>query len=379
MTNTYLQYGIDSDLATKLAGIGISKTTFEKTSNKNLREKYGLSENEIEIVKQAITRQPIDKNVIEDLLKNTNYTCCICKGIKSKSYIIHHIDDYSVSQDNGYHNLAVLCPNDHDLAHKKGKSLTLKLTQEQVINAKYEWEKQVSELNILQASKNGNIFEVDFLNIPRIIELYIELFKVTPTSKYTDELLSKDLITNKGLINNDMISQLNSNPETPFIFFAPYGSTLLRFHYFEVFQKILKYLDFKDLDSLLNKTSIKKGIIGEYCFYVGGLYSSRLPSEIKEDTEFIKFHLRKKKFIVEWLVDPKYFCSSSAKCRTFQRNTYMIYGKIRNVYIQEIEGINKIIIDIRPYCFGLPELQKHRTPWIAFKDQVDEILDDDND
>lgn len=377
--NTYLQYGVDSDLATKLSGIGIPKTTFERTSNKNLREKYGLSENEIEIVKQAITRQPIEEKVIEDLLKSSNYTCCICKGTKSKSYIIHHIEEYSISQDNGYHNLAVLCPEDHDLAHKTGKSLTSKLTQEQIINAKYDWEQKVLELNILQASKSGNIFEVDFLNVPRIIELYIELFKVTPSSKYTAELLSKNLITEKGLIDNDTISKLNSNPDTPFIFFAPYGSTLLRFHYFEVFQKILSHLDFKDLDTLLNKTSIKKGIIGEYCFYVGGLYSSKLPSEIKDDTEFMKFHLRKKKFVVEWLVDPKYFCSSSAKWRTFQRNTYMIYGKVRNVDIQEIDGIKKIIIDIRPYCFGLPELQKHRTPWVAFKDQIDEIFDDEND
>ena len=81
---------------------------------------------------------------------------------------------------------------------------------------------------------------------------------------------------------------------------------------------------------------------------------------------------------VGWLVDPKYFCSSSAKWRTFQRNSYMIYGKVRNVYIQEIEGVKKVVIDIRPYCFGLPELQKHSKPWVAFKDLVDDIFDDKN-
>lgn len=376
MTDTYIQYGVDSDLANKLISIGIPKTTFEKTSNKNLKEKYGLTKNEIEIIKEAITRQPIDKDVVEKLLENSNYTCCICKGTKSKSYIIHHIEEYSVSQENDYHNLAVLCPDDHDLAHKKGKSLTLKLSADQIMKAKYKWEEKVLELNIQRASKSGNIFEVDFLNIPRIIELYIELFKTTPTSNYTSQLLAQNLLTEDGLINDERIKELNNTPSTPLIFFAPYGSTMLIFHYYAVFKKILNHLEFKDLDTLLNKTSIKKGIIGEYCFYVGGLYSSRLPQEITVDSDFMKFHLRKQKFIVEWLVDPKYFCSSSAKWRTFHRNMYMIYGKVRNVNISEIDSVKKIIIDVRPYCFGLPELEKNRKPMIAFRNQVDEIFDE---
>jgi hypothetical protein len=377
MIDTYIQYGIDSDLATKLGGLGIPKTTFEKTSNKNLREKYGLPDNEIEIVKQAITRQPIDKETIEILLSNSNYTCCICKGTKSKSYIIHHIDEYSISQNNKYYNLAVLCPDDHDLAHKKGKSLTLKLTEEQIYTAKDKWENQVKDINIQKASKSGNIFEVDFLNIPRIIELYIEIFKTSPTSKYTEVLISHELLTDNGLINELKIQEVNNNPSTPLIFFAPYGSTTLKSHFYEVFKKILNQIEFKDLDSLLNKNSLKNGIVGEYCFYVGGLYSSKLPTQINDDSDFMKFHLSKKKFIVEWLVDPKYFCSSSAKWRTFQRNIYMIYGKIRNVNIEEIDGIKKIIIDIRPYCFGLPELEKNRKPMIAYRNQIDEVFEDD--
>jgi len=326
----------------------------------------------------AITRQPIPKDVVEKLLENSNYTCCICKGIKSTSYIIHHIEEYSTSQSNNYHNLAVLCPDDHDLAHKKGKSLTLKLTVEQITNAKYNWEKKVIELNIQKASKNGNIFEVDFLNIPRIIELYVELFKTTPTSNYTHQLLSLNLLTSNGLINEEKIKEINTEPAMPLISFGPHGATMLKLHYYEIFKKLLHHLEFEDLDTFLNKTSIKKGIIGRYCYYVGGLYSGRFPDEIMIDTEFMKFHLRKRKFVVEWLVDPKYFCSTSSKSRTFQRTIYMIYGRIRNVNIAKIDGIKKITIDIRPYCFGLPEIEKNREPMIAFRDQVDELFDDDD-
>lgn len=375
MVETYIQYGVDSILANKLGAIGIPKTTFERTSKKNLREKYDLTDSEIDIIKHAITRQPIDNDVVMQLLYNSNYTCCIYKGVKSSAYIIHHINEYSLSQDNDYQNLAVLCPDDHDLAHKKGKSLTLKLTGEQIIDAKYKWEEKVVELNIQKASRTGNIFEVDFLNIPRIIELYIEIFKTNPTSVYTNELISKKLIDGNGFINNDGIKEVNGNPTTPFLFFAPYGAAILRFHYYEIFKKILSHIEFKDLDVLLSKESIKNGISGEYCYYVGGLYSSKMPDEITTRSEYMRFHLSKRKRIIQWLVDPKYFCSTSAKARTFERTTYMIYGKIREVEIVEIDGERIVRIDIRPYCFGAPELRKNRAPLIAFRNQLDDILD----
>jgi hypothetical protein len=123
---------------------------------------------------------------------------------------------------------------------------------------------------------------------------------------------------------------------------------------------------------------VKGGIIGEYCFYVGGLYSSKLPSSISDESEFMKFHIQKKPFSVEWLVDPKFFTSSSAKWRTSNRTIYMIFGKIRNVDIKEIDGKKQILIDIRPYCFGLPELQKDRKPSIAYRHMFDEMFDEND-
>ncbi|THF51734.1 HNH endonuclease [Flavobacterium supellecticarium] len=378
MEETYIQYGVSSDLAQKLKLLGIPKTTFEKTSNKNLREKYFLPDDEIILVKELIKRQPIREDIIEKLLENSNYTCCICKGTKGKSYIIHHIEEYSTSQNNEYHNLAVLCPDDHDIAHKKGKSLTLKLTENQINNAKYKWEEEVKRRNIEKASKNGNIFEVDFINIPRILELCIELFDKIPNTRYTEQLLSLGLITIDGGINETKLSEVNENPTTPLIFFAPHGAAILKAHYYEIFQKVLMHLNFIDLDLLLNRNSIKSGIVGEYCYYVGGPYSSKLPNPITKDCELMRFYFKRKPFIVEWLVDPKYFSSSSAKHRTNHRNVYMIYGKIRNVNIEIRDDKQHIIIDIRPYCFGLPELRKHRVPDIAYRDKYDDIFDEND-
>lgn len=378
MSKIYMQYGVAKDLAEKISQLGLPKSTFEKTSIKNLCARYELDFEEVKLVKELIKRQPIDEHTIDTLLERSNYTCCICKGVKGKSYIIHHIEEYSISQNNEYLNLAVLCPVCHDTAHKKGKSLSLKLTEKQIHTLKAKWEHEVEKINVEKASKNGNIFEVDFLNIPRIIELSRELFLEAAKTEHTQELIKNNFIDSENNLNICKIANIAKNPNTPLIFFAPLGSSMLTFHYFDIFKKIITHLNFKNLDSLLTKSSIKTGIIGEYCYYVGGLYSSILPDNINGETKCMKFYISKRHFKVEWLVDPKYFVSSSAKCRTSQRTVYMIYGKIRNVNIDTIDNNKKITIDIRPYCFGLPEERINRTPTIAYEKEIDDIFDDDD-
>jgi len=100
MMNTYIQYGVSIVLAEKLEALNLPKNTFEKTSNQNLTDKYGLDLDEIKNIKKLIKREPIDEDILQQLLENSNFTCCVCKGTKSDSYIIHHIDAYSSSQDN---------------------------------------------------------------------------------------------------------------------------------------------------------------------------------------------------------------------------------------------------------------------------------------
>ena len=118
MKETYIKYGVPSDWAYQYELIGISASTFKNTSKENLLTKYKISEEQIDFVKNCLTRQPIDNQTIQELLDNNSYICCICKGKKSGAYIIHHIVEYSISQDNSYDNLAVLCQIDHDLAHR---------------------------------------------------------------------------------------------------------------------------------------------------------------------------------------------------------------------------------------------------------------------
>ena len=114
LEKTYIKYGVPSSWAIEFEKIGLSVATFKKTSKKNLFDKYGIPIIQIYFVKNCLTRQPIDDVLVQTLLENNGFTCCLCKGQKSDAYVIHHIVEYSKTQDNTYPNLAVLCPNDHD-------------------------------------------------------------------------------------------------------------------------------------------------------------------------------------------------------------------------------------------------------------------------
>lgn len=369
----FLNYGVPSNWVDNYIDLGLTISAFRNTTKKNLIERYGISENEVTFVKRCLTREPIDSNTLQSLLERNNFTCCLCKGTKSSSYIIHHIEEYSKTQDNDYGNLAVLCPNDHDEAHKQGKSLTNIITPDNILKAKEKWEKQVENENVRRASLNGDILEIDFLNIDRILELYSNTVGDTPKSRYSDKLLSLGALTKDGFLNMEFIKRHNEHPENPLKFFGGYGAWDLRLHYFDLFNQCIKYLDFMDLDSLLNKKTVTNGnIVGKYCYYVGGLYGKNPDTALKSSNEMTHLYLRRKPFFVEWKVDPTLLVSSTARSRMSDRTVYLIYGLIRNV--GEIERNNEklIHIDIRPYAFGTPDVTKNRIPIVHYlKNQND--------
>lgn len=165
ISEKYIQYGVSSEIALDLAKKKISLTTFKNTSAKNLIDKYDLELHIIEFVKNCIIREPIPEETIQLLLDNSNYVCCLCKS-NNNGYIIHHIVEYSINQDNSYANLAVLCPNHHDFAHRQGIALTNRITVEQIIESKRKWENEVQKKNDLSAKLSKS--EFDNLDLSKI-------------------------------------------------------------------------------------------------------------------------------------------------------------------------------------------------------------------
>lgn len=177
LKDTYIQFGVPSNWAHEYELTGIPAATFKVTSKKNLLLKYQIPENQIKFVKHCLVRQPIDEAIVQKLLQNSKFVCCLCQGQKSNAFIIHHIIEYSISQDNTYSNLAVVCPNDHDLAHRSGIALTSKISEKQIRAAKINWEKQVINENKAQAINKplrGKIKDWKEINPYKELQSYTE-------------------------------------------------------------------------------------------------------------------------------------------------------------------------------------------------------------
>ena len=146
----FLQYGVSQDLGQRAVDAALTVTKVRAASQKDLVAK-GFSKDEARALKEAVARQPIDEEILLLLLDRSNYLCNCCKGHKGQSFIVHHIEEYSVSQDNSYENLVVLCPTDHDLAHRSPNQLTLTITPDMLRTSKANWEVEVERRNAERA------------------------------------------------------------------------------------------------------------------------------------------------------------------------------------------------------------------------------------
>ena len=57
MMTTYIQYGISNELSEKLDMLGIPVSTFRATSKTNLIKRYGLSSDEIDLIKENANKR----------------------------------------------------------------------------------------------------------------------------------------------------------------------------------------------------------------------------------------------------------------------------------------------------------------------------------
>ena len=369
LSATFIQYGVPSEWANLYAKKKLSVNTFKNTSQKNLTDRYGISKEQIRLVKPMLKRIPIEEGILQELLHNNRFVCCMCRGTKGPSYIIHHIESYADSQNNSYYNLAVLCPADHDLVHKEGKHITQKITKEQVRKAKERWEEEVERLDVQLSARNLEITEVDFLNIPRIVPLYQQIFKKLPETEESDILQRIKALNPSGELNPTFIKKHNTKRTyTPLNFHGPSGAYLLSSHFTDAFKQILSELEFLDLDDMLNSKFIRENeLVNKFCFFVGGLYVKTEENALTDGLPLTKLHFHRRQFSVEWLVDRTYMVSNSSLARLSRRGQYLIYGRIRNVDQIMIKDKKGVHIDIRPYLFGIPSKQKSRTPGIHYK------------
>ncbi|MDR6711259.1 hypothetical protein J2W83_000849 [Pseudomonas hunanensis] len=238
-----LGYGVSLDLATRAQDKGLNLQTIRSLKVQDLVSNYGFTHEEVKEIRVCIKRRAIPQEIIELLLRRSNYLCCLCKGDKGRSYIIHHIVPYAETQDNSYDNLIVLCPNDHDLAH--GAGLTMKITAVNLRKSKLAWEVEVQEANARRAAQLIEVNEhtVDFINIRRMEQLSLQVLGEIPETRYTRSLQDAKILNNRRSFDQKYVRDNYSGRNYLFDYITHYEAE----HYKEILEKVATTVQFVDL------------------------------------------------------------------------------------------------------------------------------------
>lgn len=370
--DTLLQYGVASDIATKAASAGLTVTKARSLSQKDMVSKFGLSGAEAKTLSHCVRRAPIEDHIVQTLLERSNFACNVCKGQKGLSYIIHHIVEYEKTQDNTYNNLVVLCPVDHDLAHQGG--LTLRLTESQLRITKAKWEQQVEAANAQRAAQliEVNDDAIDYINVKRIEELCVRLFKKVPSTTLTASLRRASILDSGGSFDQKYVQTHLSGGRYLFDYITHQEAE----HYKQLMQKIATAVNFINLDE-----AAKTGYAGlrvsegHYAFFIGGVCAKGPDLPITASTPTILLHYSRKYLRIEWILDPIFMMSMSAITRIGGKNRYIIYCLVRTV---EQQADKVTLVRASPLLIAQPTKWVHKTPGIACERQYAEYINDDS-
>jgi hypothetical protein len=365
-TEGLVQYGISSDLAHRAATSGLTVTKARALSLKDLEVQFSLTLGEARTLKEAVQRQPIETETLYLLLERSNYICNICHGAKGSAFIVHHIEPYAKTQSNEYLNLIVLCPNDHDLAH--GSGLTMSISKDELWRAKNKWESQVEKADAAKAAQAVEIKEdaVDYINVRRIEELCLQLFSKIPKTRATESLIFKGIIDEYGTF------QQQYHAGRRFLF--DYMNSGEALHYRDLMANIAQKIHFDDLSAAVDGGKRKVVVMeGHYAFFIGGVLSKRPKLPITLSTPAVLMHYTRRKIRVEWSLDPNFLFSMSAICRQGKKNRYIIYCLVRTVDTDSKPG--QVLVTASPLLIAQPSIYHNRIPVVGWADRYSEYAD----
>jgi hypothetical protein len=372
-----LRYGIGIDLARRAEDAGLTVAKIRALARRDIATRFRLSEVEASELKRCVTRQPIAPDTVELLLSRSNHACCVCKGVKSGAIIIHHIKEYEVSQDNSYGNLAVLCPSDHDRAHRPG-GLSLGLTAEQIHRAKDAWEKRVELLNVQTAARAIRVDHeaIDYVNVMRIEEMCVRRLGGVPTTTIGPHLRKKGILDNEGRFDEVYVRRNLSGG----CYLFDYHNSCETEHYRQLLGELSQHVPLEDLSEAA-RSGIRKlrAIEGKYAYFVGCVHSKRPHVPIDRSTPPFVLHHTTKRVRITWDGDANYLMSMSAIGRQGRPNRYLVYCLVRTV-LKSDKG--RIEVTASPLLIAQPSAYVDRTPAIAcrrYHDGDEEVSDEEGD
>lgn len=129
--------GIDSATALKIQQLGWTLGRLQQAGKDEELRALGLSPSSIADLRGG-ARPAIPADTLTRVLFANRFTCCVCRS-SDKAIIVHHIEPWATSHDHSEENLAVLCHDDHEKAHRVS-SLGRNLDHEALTGFKRKWE-----------------------------------------------------------------------------------------------------------------------------------------------------------------------------------------------------------------------------------------------
>jgi hypothetical protein len=287
--NALLSIGVDTAKAIELLQNGYNITKLQKLTEISLRE-IGLS-NEIINVIHSKNRPPIPEQTIIKLLYESKMTCCICRD-NSKSVIIHHIEEWSLSKDHSDGNLVVLCLQHHDEAHIK-RDLSLTLSKLRLIEIKKKW---------LDTVKNQDV--------NRVFELYLQFNVMVEENNSISDLMKYNIINERGIPNPAELWALTTKPEW---YMSDFGMGINYNYYLKsVIEFLIERIPLVDITNRLNVLSIKSLIRpGVFMTAQLGYYFSDIDAFEKSKRQLRKGYYKGNSISIQFVFDA-WECTSSS-------------------------------------------------------------------
>lgn len=344
MNNTVkalIKRGIDSITAEEVYKKGYSLNKIKNTADIKLLN-IGLTQKQIDLIKDE-SRPPIPEETVNQLLYESNFTCCICKD-SSNGIIIHHINEWHISKSHDQENLVVLCPNHHDKAHSHS-DLTLNLTKDRLIDFKAKWIEEVKHKTslALKEKQKSNNNRYDYFNIKRLLEL-CRHYGISNNNNTFNYLRDINILDKNGNINSYIYWKTAS--KVTLCLFHPFECNYLYLYMKELMDLLLECIEVKDLDTLWNKKTVSDFIHeGDFITFSGGVYLKNISKPDGDDQPRL-IYSKKREIKVESEINAFWATSSSSY-------SYLLKGHQSKTFIGQVLSISKNIFGINIKCSTL--------------------------
>ena len=344
MNNTVkalIKRGIDSITAEEVYKKGYSLNKIKNTADIKLLN-IGLTQKQIDLIKDE-SRPPIPEETVNQLLYESNFTCCICKD-SSNGIIIHHINEWHISKSHDQENLVVLCPNHHDKAHSHS-DLTLNLTKDRLIDFKAKWIEEVKHKTslALKEKQKSNNNRYDYFNIKRLLEL-CRHYGISNNNNTFNYLRDINILDKNGNINSYIYWKTAS--KVTLCLFHPFECNYLYLYMKELMDLLLECIEVKDLDTLWNKKTVSDFIHeGDFITFSRGVYLKNISKPDGDDQPRL-IYSKKRGIKVESEINAFWATSSSSY-------SYLLKGHQSKTFIGQVLSISKNIFGINIKCSTL--------------------------